>query len=302
MKSIIKLLWRKINQPRIWLIFPFVLLTVFLVIIPLVIVLVFAFVPGGTNTVHNNFEIIDQTAGVAIWRSLWTSIITTIICLLIAYPFSYFLSFSKSVIFKTIIIVIATSPIWSSFLIKVIGLKSLLDLLNARQNSTFGDGYTLLGLIYIYLPFSIIPIYTVLDNMPRNIIYASNDLGQNNFQTFFKVVIPYSINGMLSATVLVFLPSFTTVAVAEFLNNNNDALGVGSLVNDQGLEGLDSPVALARSSALSLIISLIMFLVYGLIVLTPKVWSIMIAPNKKIALKNWFCFFRSVNWNKKNFN
>lgn len=278
--------WKKVNKQNTWLIFPFALLTIWLVIIPLVIVLFFAILPGQHYTVANNFEIINTTTIFSIWSSLWLSLLTIVICVVLAYPFAYFLSFTSSPNYKFIVITIATSPIWSSFLIKLIGVKSLLDLLHGQQNSTFGHGYTLLGLVYIYLPFAIIPIYTVLEQLPRNIIYASKDLGQNGGQTFFKVVIPYSFNGLLSAIVLVFLPSFTTVAVGDFLNNKNDSVLIGSLANSQAIRGLESPPALARTSALSLVISLLMLVIYALIVLTPKIYLVLTAQNKQLAFQN----------------
>lgn len=301
MKHLFLSLISKLKNSRFLLLIPFGILSLVLVIIPLIIVIFYALSPVENYSVNVNFQVFNTTTLQAIWRSLWTSILTAVICLVIAYPFSYFLSFHKSKLFKTLIILIVTAPIWSSFLIKLIGLKTILDILNGGSNSTFGLGYNLLGLIYLYLPFAILPIYNVLNQMPRNIVYASQDLGYNPFSTFWLIVIPYTKAAMMSGVIMVFLPSFSTVAVGQFLNNNNGQPTIGDINYAQGLQGLDSPIALARASAISLVISLIMFFCYGLIVLVPKIFKIINARNFKLSFKKEFYFLSKIIFKLKNF-
>ncbi|WP_391592101.1 Spermidine/putrescine import ABC transporter permease protein PotB [[Mycoplasma] cavipharyngis] len=305
MKQLFLFFAKKLQNPSFWLLIPFTILSMVLVIIPLIIVVFYAFTPV-SDGIKNNFEAITLTTGEAIIRSLWVSILATFFCLLIAYPFSYFLSFANSKNFKIFIVLTITAPIWSSFLIKLIGLKSLLDIINGGSNSTFGVGYSLLGLIYLYLPFAILPLYTILDKMPRNILNASQDLGYNQWETFWYIVIPYTKVAMMSAIIVVFLPSFTTVAVGQFLDNSNNNVLIGDINYEQGLLSLDSPIALARSSSISLIISIIMFCSYGLIVLIPKLIAIFKSSNKKISFQEELGFvynlFTKIFHFKKNCN
>ncbi|GHU32274.1 hypothetical protein FACS1894166_05260 [Bacilli bacterium] len=121
----------------------------------------------------------------------------------------------------------------------------------------------MIGLIYLYLPFMIMPIYSVLNDMPKNLVYASYDLGYGPFRTFLKVVVPYTKTALISGITLVFLPSLTTVAVPQFLNNNNGSM-IGDLIVDQGQSGLTSDIALARASTLSLVLSLLMLAAFAL--------------------------------------
>ncbi|GHU47822.1 hypothetical protein FACS1894218_3100 [Bacilli bacterium] len=151
-----------------------------------------------------------------------------------------------------------------SFLVKLIGLKTFFDLCAGYDNSTYGNMFTVIGLIYLYLPFMIMPIYSVLNDMPKNLVYASYDLGYGGFRTFLKVVVPYTKTALVSGITLVFLPSLTTVAVPQFLNNNNNGSMIGDLIVDQGQAGLTSDIALARASTLSLVLSLLMLAAFGL--------------------------------------
>ncbi|MDR3257743.1 MAG: ABC transporter permease [Mycoplasmataceae bacterium] len=256
------------------LLVPFILLSLILVIIPLIMIFVKAFIPTSGATVADNWSVIDGFIWQKILISLLIAVITTIVCVLLAYPFTYFLSNSKSKVFKTIIIFIATAPVWTSFLVKLIGLKTFFDICAGYDNSTYGNLWTIVGLIYLYLPFMIMPLYSVLNDMPKNLVYASYDLGYGPFKTFFKVTLPYTKAALASGITLVFLPALTTVAVPQFLNNNNDGSMIGDIIVDQGQSGLTSDIALARASTLSLVLSLILlagFLCY--IVFYKIVWK-----------------------------
>lgn len=252
------------------LIIPFVIITLLFVVIPLIVVLVNAFTPSKNSTVAENWGVITGTIGIKIGKSIYISIVATIFTILISFPFAYALSMSKNKIFKAIVMLVITAPVWTNLLIKLIGLKTLFDLMNHAQNSTYGDIFTILGLTYLYIPFMIMPLYTALETLPKNLINASKDLGRNSFYTFFVVVVPWCKQALLSGVVLVLLPCFTTVAVPAFLNNNNDSGLIGDSIMNQGENGLSSHVALARTSVLALVVSAVMFVIYGLIVWIPK--------------------------------
>lgn len=258
---------------------PYILLTLFLLIIPIAAIVVKSFVPNndpakGITTIADNWAIVTPSMGEKIFHSLWIAILATIFCIIIAYPFTYFLSVSKSKMLKIIAITLITAPIWLSLLVKLIGLKTLFDVLNGEINSTFGHMYTVIGLTYIYLPFMMIPLYNALTTMPRNITNASYDLGRGFFYTFFHIVIPYTRNALLSGISIVFLSSFTSVAVASFLNNSNGGASIGDEIAQQGQAGIANVIQLSRASTLTLVISLVLIGLYLLFILLPKLWKL----------------------------
>ncbi len=267
---------------KIWLLLPFALFALILFVIPLAIILVYAFRPvvenGAAGTVADNFGIVDGFVWEKIWKSLWISVVSTAIVLFVAFPFCYFLAFARNKVYKAAIILFATAPIWSSFLVKLVGLKSLFDLLATAAagtltvNSTYGDGYTVVGMCYIYIPFMILPLYSVLTAMPRNYVLASQDLGYGTFKTFFKIVIPYCKTAIFSGISLVLLPAFTTVAIPQFLNNSNDASLIGDYIFSLGSNALESNVAIAQASALSLVLASLILAFYAAWKLAPKLF------------------------------
>lgn len=251
---------------------PYFSLTILLVIVPLVVIIVNAFLPS-TGNIDDNFGIMTGTIWNKIGKSIYVSIISTIFILLISFPFAYLLSLSKNKIWKTLIMLVITAPVWVNMLVKLIGIKTIFDVINGSMNSTYGDIYTILGLTYLYTPFMIIPLYNSLDTIPKNLINASKDLGRNNFQTFFYVVVPWCKSALISGVVLVLLPCFTSVAVPSFLNNNNDSGLIGDVIINQGENGLSSSIALSRTSVLVLVVSAFTLVIYGSIVLSPKIYS-----------------------------
>lgn len=266
---------KPIRKPsaKILLVLPYVLISIVLFIAPLIMVIVKAFLPTSAGSVGQNWSVMNGFVFQKIFLSIGLALAATAICTLIAYPFAYLMAFSKSKSYKAIVVVLITAPIWSSFLVKLIGLKSFFDICNGYSNSTYGHIFTIIGLVYIYIPFMILPIYNVLADMPRNLIFASQDLGQNPVKTFFKIVIPYSKTAFYAGLTLVFLPAVTTVAVPQFLNNATNNSTIGDIIVQEGEEGLISDIALARASSLSLVVSIFVLILYLLIAFGPKVWK-----------------------------
>ena len=258
---------------QILLVIPFILLSLLLVITPMIMILIKSFLPTESGSSTLNWSYMDGFVWGKILLSIILAIIATFLCVLIAYPFSYFLSFGSSKLFKTIVVIIITAPIWTSFLVKLIGLKTFFDICAGYNNSTYGHIWTVIGMTYIYLPFMILPLYNTLEDMPKNLIYASKDLGQNGLKTFFKVVLPYTKLALLSGLTLVFLPCVTTVAIPQFMNNAPNGATIGDIIVQEGEQAATSEIALARASTLSLVVSIIMLALYGLIALTPKVFK-----------------------------
>jgi len=252
-------------KSKFLMILPFLIITLILVVIPLILIFVKALLPtSGLSTGTVWAFMANAYIYKKILMSLLVAIIACIVCVLLAYPFCYFLSQARNPVYKSIMIFVATAPIWTSFLVKLVGLKTFFDLCYGFQNSTFGNVWTVIGLVYLYVPFMLAPLYTTMVNMPKNLINASYDLGRNGFQTFFLVVVPYTTTALISGITLVFLPSLVTVAVPTFLNNANDSSLIGDIIVEEGQNGNGNPVSLARASALCMIFMLILVVFYAL--------------------------------------
>jgi spermidine/putrescine transport system permease protein len=116
----------------------------------------------------------------------------------------------------------------------------------------------------------ILPLFSVLDDMPKNIVWASLDLGRTQVQTFMRVVLPYTKTALISGITLVFLPSLTTVAVPQFLNNSPDGSMICDIIVQEGSLAPVSAISLARASSLSLLLSILMVGGYVLMLLSTK--------------------------------
>lgn len=264
---------QKFNK-KLLLVLPFVIMTLLLFVIPLVMVVVKSFIPTDAGGVALNWTIMSGFVFGKIGLSILLALAATIICTLLAYPFAYMMAFNRSKSFKAVLVVLITAPIWSSMLVKLIGLKTFFDLCAGYSNSTFGHIFTVIGLVYIYIPFMILPLYNVLDDMPKNLVFASQDLGQNMVKTFFKVIVPYTKTAFYAGLTMVFLPAVTTVAVPQFLNNATNNATIGDIIVQEGEEGLISDIALARSSSLSLVVSIIVLALYLAIAFIPKLFKL----------------------------
>lgn len=265
----------KNNINKLLLLLPFFLLTLLLVVIPLIIIFIRSLTPTkeGLNDVANNWNFIDYTLIEKIFISIGIALASSILCLVIGYPFGYFLAIGKSKSFKILCVSLITSPIWISFLIKMVGLKTLFDTIGGSPNSTYGHIFTIIALVYLNLPLFILTIYTYVNSIPKNLLEASRDLGKNSFQTFIYVVLPYTKNAIISGLMLVFLPSITTAGVSSFVNNSNDGDLIGSTALQQGQAALVSDIALARVSSLCLVICAIILVLFSIFVLIPKAYK-----------------------------
>ena len=172
-------------------------------------------------------------------KSLWIALISTAICLVLAYPLAYLLTRMKESTQNTLIMLLMI-PMWMNFLIrtyswitilantglintflKSIGLKPL-KLINT-------PGAVILGMVYEYLPFMVLPIYTVMSKIDNGLIEAAQDLGSNNFTVFRKVVAPLSVPGIISGVTMVFVPSASTFLVAQYLGGPDDIM-IGDVI------------------------------------------------------------------------
>ncbi len=239
---------------------PYMLFLFVLVLLPLVLVIYYAFTDNSGNLTLAHF-LQFMRGGEALntfLYSFWIALVTTAVCLLLGYPAAYFLSIRvanspKQKNFAEIMIILYIVPMWINCLLRTLATVELFNILSLP----LGEGALLFGLAYDYLPFMIYPIYTNLLKMDMSLLEASADLGATRWQSFWKVVVPLSKRGIYSGVVMVFLPTLSTFAISELLTHNKITL-FGSLI--QRCFGEGGILMWNYGAALSMIMFAVVFL------------------------------------------
>lgn len=212
---------------------PYILFLVLFVVLPLLLIVYYAFTsPQGEFTIYNFLKFFHTSEAVnTLIYSLAIALITTIICLLLGYPAAYIMATAE---FKTpqVMAMLFILPMWINFLLRTIATVELFHMFGLP----LGEGALLFGMCYDYLPFMIYPIYNTLQKMDRSLIEAAQDLGANKREVFTKVILPLSVPGIYSGIVMVFMPTVSTFAIAELLTHNKITL-FGSLIQRSFGEG-----------------------------------------------------------------
>ena len=244
------------------------------VVAPIVIMVVYAFSSADGGFTLDNFVQMGGYTEVFL-RSFKLAIIATMICLIIGYPVSYLMS-REGASFQRTAMVLIMLPMWMNFLLRTYSWMAILEnngLLNqlfrkigliALYNNIFGtdisffrmintQGAVVLGMVYNYLPFMILPIYSVIVKLDRSLIEAARDLGANTFHVFRRVILPLSLPGVLSGITMVFVPSVSTFAISKMLGGGTEMM-LGDLIEQQFLGGAYNP---QLGAAISLVMMLI---------------------------------------------
>lgn len=204
---------------------PYGIFLILFVAAPLLVLFYYAFTNGsGQFTLGNlsGFFTDPNTLG-TLFYSLVLAVVVTMVCLLIAYPVAYILAKSDFKR-KSVILMLFILPMWINFTLRITALKEVLSLLEGNL-AFYPFINTVIGMTYDFLPFMILPLYTVLDKMDKSIIEAASDLGANNYQTFVKVILPLSVPGIISGVSMVFLPAMTNYVVLDMLYNSTYIMG-----------------------------------------------------------------------------
>ena len=256
---------------------PYVIWMALFVVAPIIMVVIYAFSAADGGFTLANFSKIG-TYAVVFGRSFKLALIATVICLLIGYPVSYMMS-KEGPRFQRIAMVLIMLPMWMNFLLRTYSWMSILEnngLLNqlfqkigliSLYNSIFGtnieyfrmintSGAVVLGMVYNYLPFMILPIYSVIVKLDHSLIEAARDLGANNVNVFRRVILPLSLPGVLSGITMVFVPSVSTFAISKMLGGGTEML-LGDLIEQQFLGGAYNPQLGAAISLVMMIIVVI---------------------------------------------
>ena len=223
----------KIFQNRRSWAWPYIAFLVLLVILPLVLIGIYAFTDiEGHFTLKNFVQFFNKSEAVNTFiYSIAIALITTIICLVLGYPAAYIMAMRS---FRTpaVMAMLFILPMWINFLLRTIATVELFHMFNLP----LGEGALLFGMSYDFLPFMIYPIYNTLQKMDLSLLEAARDLGANRMQTFLKVVLPLSLPGIYSGIVMVFMPTVSTFAISELLTHNKITL-FGSLIQRSFGEG-----------------------------------------------------------------
>ena len=260
---------------------PYVVWMAIFVVAPIIIMVVYAFSNTDGGFTLDNFVQMGGYAAV-FGRSFKLALIATAICLLIGYPVSYFLS-REGASFQKIAMVLIMLPMWMNFLLRTYSWMTILEnngLLNqlfqklgiiALYNSVTGSsveyfsmmntqGAVVLGMVYNYLPFMILPIYSVIVKLDHSLIEAARDLGANSVQVFRRVILPLSLPGVLSGITMVFVPSVSTFAISKMLGGGTEML-LGDLIEQQYMGGAYNPYLGAAISLVMMVIVVICMVV-----------------------------------------
>ena len=213
MRNLIKFFSRRRN----WSI-PYALFLAVFVVVPLVLIMVYAFQSKDGGFSLENFErfINQPEAANTFIYSIGIALITTIICLVLGYPAAYVLSRMRPTLAR-VVVMLFILPMWINVLVRTLATVALFDFLMLP----LGEGALIFGMVYNFLPFMIYPIYNVLQKMDSSLIEAAEDLGATPRQVFSRVVFPLSMPGLISGIMMVFMPTISTFAIAELLTMNN---------------------------------------------------------------------------------
>lgn len=226
---------------------PYLFWAVSFIIIPLLMILYYGLTDkSGNFTLMNLAQITTQENLKALGLALLLSFVSTLICLILAYPLAMILS-EKNVKQTSFIVLIFILPMWMNFLLRTLAWQNLLEK-NGVINMILHffhlpdltlintPGAIILGMVYNFLPFMVLPIYNVLSKIDKDVIFAARDLGANSFQTFSKIILPLSVPGIISGITMVFVPSLTTFVISDLLGGSKILL-IGNVIEQEFKQG-----------------------------------------------------------------
>ncbi len=232
----------KLRFSRKLLAIPYAIFLFVFVVAPLLIILYYAFTNGDTGKLsfENFANFFSGTGGQTFFessrfktivQSFGISISSTLLCLLIAYPVSYIIAHSN-VKNKMGLLLLFIVPMWVNFVLRINALKELLNWIGIYNKSNGWNFFnTILGMVYDFLPFMILPIYTTISKIDKSYLEAAKDLGASGANAFVKVTLPLSKAGIMSGISMVFLPSMTNYVVSNYMTFNHTKI-IGAFIDE----------------------------------------------------------------------
>ncbi|BAI93064.1 MULTISPECIES: ABC transporter permease [Oscillatoriales] len=257
---------------RIWLILPATVWLVIFFVVPLVIVLIYSFLERGTYggvvwsfTVGQYQRLLNPLYLRVFVRSLELAAFTTIICLAIAYPFAFFIA-TRPRGWRNLLLMLVIIPFWTNFLVRTYAwmiilrdqgvvntLLQNLHLIDEPLNLLFTPFAVLVGLIYGYLPFMILPLYVTWERFDFSLIEAAQDLGANDIRTVWRILLPLTRRGIIAGSILVFIPALGAFITPDILGGSKTVM-IGNLIQNQFLQARHWPLGSALSILLMMLV------------------------------------------------
>ncbi|MEG0771165.1 MAG: ABC transporter permease [Clostridia bacterium] len=241
--------------------FPYFAWMFIFTIIPIAMIAYFAFTNESGEFSLEAIGKISSYSSTIIY-SIIIALISTVICLLLAYPLSYIMSRKKFNVQKTLVILI-TLPMWLNFLLRIYSwiillqkggiLDRIVNIFGTDISLLGNSGAVVLGMVYNFLPFMILPLYTAMSKIDNSILEAASDLGGNGRQIFSKVIFPLSVPGIVSGITMVFVPAASTFLVSQYLGGTNNLM-IGDIIEREFLRSKNV------GSAISLVLMVVMLL------------------------------------------
>ena len=245
---------------------PYLVWTAVFVVVPLLMVAYFAFTDFDGKVSLENIMGVSQYMNIFL-RSVWMAAVATVICFIIGYPLAFIIS-RINTNFESTMLMLVMLPMWINFLLRTYAWMTLLGnegVINSILSALgFGhlkllntQGAVILGMVYDYLPYMVLPLYTVMEKIDSSLLEAAQDLGCNRFLTILRVVVPLSVPGILSGITMVFVPAISTFIISRMLGGGGNLL-IGDLIEMQFLGNAYNP---NLGAAISLILMIIVIII-----------------------------------------
>ena len=229
--------------------YPYLVWLGMFILIPLLLVMYFAFTTGDsqnfstfTFSIENFEKFMSPLYLGVLYRSVKLAFVSTLICLALGYPIALIISKEKPKI-RNVMVLMLVIPMWMNFLLRTYAwltllgkngiLTKVLSFIGIEGISLlYNDTAVLLGMVYNFLPFMVLPIFSVLTKMDKNLVEAAEDLGANKAEVFWKVIFPLSLPGVITGITMVFIPAVSTFVISGLLGGNKSTL-IGNLIEQQ---------------------------------------------------------------------
>lgn len=231
-----------------------------MIVIPMLMIVLYAFTKKGNSVLTLQFTLDhfirffnDPIFPKVLIRSLKMAFITTVICVLLGYPMAYIMAKLKGQS-KAIMLLLVTLPMWINMLVRTYAWRGILELAHFHPEMK-----VYVGMVYNFIPFMILQIYTSLSKIDPSLLTAAHDLGANEIQTFKKVILPLSLSGVISGITLVFLPAVSSFFIPKLLGGGQYVL-IGNLIEDYFISTGDWNFGSAISLIMAIIILMSMYI------------------------------------------
>ncbi|HHW46413.1 MAG TPA: ABC transporter permease [Clostridiales bacterium] len=243
---------------------PYLIWMLIFIIVPLLFVAYYAFTtPNGSFTFDNIIQVKEHIY--VLFRSIWLGLVATFVCLLLGYPMGYIIANSTNSKQRTMVL-LTMLPMWMNFLLRTYAwmtilenngiLNSFLELIGIGKVRIINtSGAVVLGMVYNFIPFMIMPIYSIMTKIDKRIIEAAEDLGANRVQVFYRIILPLSLPGVISGITMVFVPAVSTFVISRMLGGGE--LLIGDVIEMQFLGSTYNPY---MGAALALVLMVLVFI------------------------------------------